>query len=56
MTQTIDTLFINAIVLTMDEKLTQYDPGALAVKGDSIVAVGFEADLKKEYSANEIID
>lgn len=56
MTQTIDTLFINAIVLTMDEKLTQYDPGALAVNGDSIVAVGFEADLKKEYSAKETID
>ncbi|MBN8580549.1 MAG: amidohydrolase family protein [Anaerolineae bacterium] len=56
MTQKVDTLFINAIVLTMDEKLTQYDPGALAVKGDSIVAVGSEAELKKEYSANETID
>ncbi|MBI2330765.1 MAG: amidohydrolase family protein [Chloroflexi bacterium] len=56
MTQKIDTLFINAIVLTMDEKLTQYDPGAVAVKGDSIVAVGNEIDLKKEYSANETID
>ncbi|MFM8369461.1 MAG: amidohydrolase family protein, partial [Chloroflexota bacterium] len=56
MTQNIDTLFTNAIVLTMDEKLTQYDPGAVAVKGDSIVAVGAEAELKKEYSAKEVID
>jgi len=56
MTQNIDTLFINAIVLTMDEKLTQYDPGAVAVKGDSIVAVGPEAELKQEYSAKEVID
>ncbi len=56
MTQLIDTLFINAIVLTMDEKLTQYDPGAVAVKGDSIVAVGFESDLKKEFSAKEVVD
>jgi len=56
MTQNIDTLFINAIVLTMDEKLTQYDPGALAVNGDSIVAVGFETDLKKEFTAKEVID
>ncbi|HNB40507.1 MAG TPA: amidohydrolase family protein [Anaerolineales bacterium] len=56
MTQTIDTLFINAIVLTMDEKLTQYDPGAVAVNGDSIVAVGSEAELKKEYSAKEVVD
>lgn len=56
MTQKVDTLFINAIVLTMDEKLNQYDPGAVAVKGDSIVAVGKEEDIKKEYSADEIID
>ena len=56
MTKNIDTLFINAIVLTMDEKLTQYDPGAVAVSGDSIVAVGPEAELKKEYSAKEIVD
>ncbi|MBM4426196.1 MAG: amidohydrolase [Chloroflexi bacterium] len=56
MTQKVDTLFINAIVLTMDEKLTQYDPGAVAVKGDAIVAVGLEENLKKEYSANEVID
>ncbi|MCL4271824.1 MAG: amidohydrolase family protein [Anaerolineales bacterium] len=56
MTQNVDTLFTNAIVLTMDENLIQYDPGAVAVKGDSIVAVGFEAELKKEFTASEIID
>ena len=56
MTQKVDTLFINAIVLTMDEKLTQHDPGAVAVKGDSIIAVGAEAELKKEYAAKEVID
>jgi len=56
MTQTVDTLFINAIVLTMDEKLNQYNPGALAVRGDSIVAVGKEAELKNEFTASEIID
>lgn len=56
MTQNIDTLFINAIVLTMDEKLNQYDPGAVAVNGDSIVAVGSESDLKKEFTAKEVID
>jgi 5-methylthioadenosine/S-adenosylhomocysteine deaminase len=56
MTQKIDTLFTNALVLTMDEKLNQYFPGAVAVKGDSIIAVGMEADIKKEYSAEETID
>ena len=56
MTQNVDTLFTNAIVLTMDGKLNQYDPGAVAVKSDSIVAVGPEAEIVKEYSANEIMD
>lgn len=56
MTQKADTLFINAIVLTMDEKLNQYDPGAVAVKGDAIIAVGSEAELKKEFTADEVID
>ncbi len=56
MTQKIDTLFINALVLTMDEKLTQYPSGAVAVKGDSILAVGNEDKLKEEYEARETID
>jgi 5-methylthioadenosine/S-adenosylhomocysteine deaminase len=55
MTQ-VDTLFINAFVLTMDEKLTQYSPGAVAVKGDSIVTVGPANEIEKEYSATETID
>ena len=56
MTQQVDTLFINALVLTMDENFSQYVPGAVAVKGDSIIAVGKEEELKKQYSAQEIID
>jgi 5-methylthioadenosine/S-adenosylhomocysteine deaminase len=56
MTQKVDTLLTNALVLSMDSKLNQYDPGAVAVKGDMIVAVGAEAEIIKEYSANETID
>ena len=56
MTQNVNTLFTNAIVLTMDGKLSQFDRGAVAVKDDLIVAVGAEADITKEYSANETID
>ena len=56
MTQPIDILLANALVLTMDEKLTQYEPGAVAVRGDSIVAVGPEDEIKKEYSATETFD
>jgi 5-methylthioadenosine/S-adenosylhomocysteine deaminase len=56
MTPTVDILFTNALVLTMDEKLTQYDPGAVAVSGNSIVAVGPEAGIRKEYTAQETFD
>ena len=56
MTQQVDTLFTNALVLTMDENLRQYFPGALAVQGDSIIAVGREDEIKREYSAQETID
>ena len=51
-----DTLFLNAHILTMDDKLNQYSPGALAVIGDSIVAVGPEDELKKQFTAKETID
>ena len=56
MTQQVNTLFTNAFVLTMDEILTQYAPGAVAVEGDRIVAVGFEQDITRNYSADETID
>src|ERR1051325_3581627 len=56
MTQQVDTLFTNALVLTMDENFTQYHPGAVAVKEDKIIAVGFEDKLKKEFSAQETVD
>jgi 5-methylthioadenosine/S-adenosylhomocysteine deaminase len=56
MTQQVNTLFVNALILTMDENFNQYRPGAVAVKGDSIVAVGPEEEIKKEFSAQETID
>jgi len=56
MTQQVDTLFINALVLTMDENFSQYLHGAVAVKGDSIIAVGNEEELKEEFSRQEVID
>ena len=56
MTQQVDTLFINALVLSMDESFSQYLRGAVAVKGDSILAVGNEEELIEAYSAQETID
>jgi 5-methylthioadenosine/S-adenosylhomocysteine deaminase len=55
-TKKADLLLTNAIVLTMDDDLNQYEPGALAVAGDSIVAVGSEPELRRTISADETFD
>jgi len=56
MSESVDTLFTNAIVLTMDEKFTYYEHGCLAVRDDCIVAVGAEAELKEQFTAKEVVD
>ncbi len=56
MTREADILLTNAIVITMDENFNQYEPGAVAVSGDSILAVGLEQEIKKSFSAAETID
>ncbi|MDH5607423.1 MAG: amidohydrolase, partial [Anaerolineae bacterium] len=56
MSNTADLILKNAIVLTMDEDFHQYEPGAVAVKGDSILAAGPEAEIVKTYTAAETID
>src|SRR5690606_16985277 len=54
--QKVDYLFTNALVLTMDKGMSQYAQGAVAVQGDSIVAVGPQAQLVAEYEAVETVD
>ena len=56
MSKTVDTILTNALVLTMDQEFTQYPSGAIAVQGDSILAVGPADEIAKEYSAKETID
>lgn len=56
MTNTADVLFTNAHILTMDEDFTQYRRGALAVRGDSILAVGPEDEIKAQYDAPQVVD
>lgn len=46
----------NAIVLTMDENYHIFSPGAVAVEGDHILAVGPEEDLISEYQSDQIMD
>lgn len=56
MTESVDILLTNAIVLTMDEELNQFDPGAVAISGNSIQAVGSDQQLRGSYQAQETID
>jgi len=51
-----DLLLTNALVLTMDEAMNQYETGAVAVKGDSILGAGPEAEMRKLYEAKETLD
>ncbi len=52
----VDLLLTNAIVLTMDEDFSLFEPGAVAVSGDSIVAVGPAAEIGAAYPAKETVD
>jgi 5-methylthioadenosine/S-adenosylhomocysteine deaminase len=40
----------------MDEKLQIFEPGALAIQGDGIVAVGMENEIRGAYSASQLVD
>src|SRR5664279_1658573 len=48
--ENIDLLLTNAIVLVMDEGFHQYEPGAVAISGNKIVATGPQDQLEKEYA------
>jgi 5-methylthioadenosine/S-adenosylhomocysteine deaminase len=54
--QKADILFTNAIVLTMDEEFHQFEPGAVAVTGNSISAVGYQKDLLANITSHKIVD
>jgi 5-methylthioadenosine/S-adenosylhomocysteine deaminase len=51
-----DLLLTNAIVLTMDDSMTMYEPGAVAIQGERILALGEAAELAKTIVAKEVID
>jgi len=52
----VDTIFTGGVVLTMDEQFTLFDPGAVAVRGDEIVAVGPAEKITAAYKAAETIN
>ena len=54
--QNLTTILKNAIVLTMNQNYEIFDPGAIAIEGDKIVAVGPENAILSQYQASEVID
>jgi len=56
MAETCDLLLTNASVLTMDADFHLYYPGAVAVQGDSILAVGPQDELKARFAPRQSLD
>jgi len=54
--ENVDLLLKNAYVLTMDQDLRKYSEGAVAIRGESIAAVGSESELIAGYTAAQTID
>ena len=52
----VDLIVSGGIVVTMDGARTIYRDGSLAVRGDSIVAVGPRADVEARFKAPQTID
>jgi 5-methylthioadenosine/S-adenosylhomocysteine deaminase len=51
-----DTIFTNALVLTMNPSLQHFHDGAVVIEGDSIAAVGLTSEILKTYTSEEIIN
>ncbi len=51
-----DLILKNAIVVTMDDAYNIFEPGALVVEKDSILAVGEESAILDSYEADQVVD
>jgi 5-methylthioadenosine/S-adenosylhomocysteine deaminase len=49
--ETVDLLLAGGIVVTMDPRHTVFNPGAVAVRGNAIVAVGPRDQVSARYRA-----
>ncbi|MBP8997205.1 MAG: amidohydrolase [Anaerolineaceae bacterium] len=52
----VDLLLYNAEILTMDQDFHIYRPGAIAITGTIIEAVGDEADIRSQYQSPKAVD
>ena len=54
--QTVDLILHNGILITFNNNYKIYEPGALAIQRNMIVAVGEDRDILGNYDAPEILD
>ena len=54
--QTVDTLLTNGWLVTMDSQSTVYAKGTMAIKDNTIAAVGPSDEIEAIYSATTVID
>jgi 5-methylthioadenosine/S-adenosylhomocysteine deaminase len=54
--QPVDLIISGGIVVTMDSPRNIYQDGSVAVRGDSIVAVGPRADIQARYQSAQVLD
>ena len=54
--QSVDLVIANGIVVTMDGTSRVINPGSVAIRGTTIVAVGAADAIAKSYQANDTID
>jgi 5-methylthioadenosine/S-adenosylhomocysteine deaminase len=54
--QNVDLIVSGGIVVTMDSARTIHQDGSVAVRGDSIVAVGPRAEIESRYQSAQVID
>ncbi len=54
--ENVDTIVSGGIVVSMNADRTIYEDGSVAVRGDSIVAVGPRAEIEGKFHATQVID
>jgi 5-methylthioadenosine/S-adenosylhomocysteine deaminase len=51
-----DILITNGTILTMDDEDHRFSPGAVAILGSTIAAVGPSAEISKRFKASKVLD
>ena len=54
--QKVDAMVTHGLVVTMNGTRAIYDDGAVAIKGDTIVAVGSQSEIEAQYAAPQTIE